>query len=47
VGCPQAKSLDWNGSLAAGPSAGLGFNANGPAATPSAFTLNGTACTVA
>jgi endoglucanase len=41
-----AKSLDWNGSLAAGASTGLGFNAGGSSVTPSAFTLNGTPCGV-
>jgi endoglucanase len=41
-----AKSLDWNGSLAAGASTGLGFNAAGSSATPSGFTLNNTPCEV-
>ncbi len=41
-----AESLDWNRSLAPGASAAVGFNADGSAAKPSAFTLNGTACTV-
>jgi endoglucanase len=39
-----AKNLDWNGTLAPGAGTSIGFNANGASATPSAFTVNGAAC---
>ncbi|MEV0408761.1 PHB depolymerase family esterase [Actinoallomurus sp. NPDC050550] len=44
-----ATNASYNGSLAAGASTSIGFQAthSGNTATPSAFTLNGTACTVA
>ncbi len=42
-----ATNLDWNGSLAAGASTGMGFNANGASAKPSAVALDGTACAIA
>ncbi|WP_433175650.1 extracellular catalytic domain type 1 short-chain-length polyhydroxyalkanoate depolymerase [Actinoallomurus sp. CA-150999] len=44
-----ATNTSYNGSLAAGASTSIGFQAShtGNTATPSAFTLNGTACTVA
>ncbi|MEU4331280.1 glycoside hydrolase family 48 protein [Nonomuraea dietziae] len=42
-----ADSLSWNGNLGTGQSTTIGFNATytGPNAKPSAFTVNGTACT--
>jgi endoglucanase len=40
----SAASLDWNRSLAAGASTGVGFNASGARAAPPAFSVNGTAC---
>ena len=42
-----AKSLDYNGSLGTGASTGIGFNGTWTTANPSptAFTLNGVACT--
>ncbi len=41
------KNLNWNGALATGASVGLGanFTYSGTNANPSAFSLNGTACT--
>ncbi|GAB3962945.1 hypothetical protein GCM10029978_019500 [Actinoallomurus acanthiterrae] len=44
-----AANTSYNGSLAAGASTSIGFQAShtGNTATPSAFTLNGTACAVA
>ncbi|MEV0269139.1 glycoside hydrolase family 9 protein [Hamadaea sp. NPDC050747] len=43
-----AKSLDYNGSIAPGASVSLGFNGSytGSNPEPTAFTLNGTPCTV-
>ncbi len=43
-----ATNMSYNGSLAPGASTGIGFQATqtGNAAAPTAFTLNGTACTV-
>lgn len=43
----DVASLSWNGSLATGASTGLGanFNLSGTIDTPTAFTLNGVACT--
>jgi hypothetical protein len=38
-------NASYNGSLAAGATTSLGFNASGAAATPAAFDLNGVACT--
>ena len=40
-----ARSLDWNANLATGASASIGFNGTGGTAAPTAFTVNGTACT--
>ncbi|MEU6411982.1 cellulose-binding domain-containing protein [Microbispora sp. NPDC046933] len=42
-----ARNLDWNAALARGSSVSLGFNGtwSGTNPKPSAFTLNGTACT--
>lgn len=41
-----AKSVSWNGGLGTGQSASFGFIGSGPSApSPSAFTLNGVACT--
>ncbi|MEV4064775.1 glycoside hydrolase family 6 protein [Nonomuraea dietziae] len=42
-----AAALDWNKALASGQSVSIGFNADhtGANAKPTAFTLNGTACT--
>jgi predicted MFS family arabinose efflux permease len=39
----------WNGAIAAGASVNFGFNAShtGTNPRPTAFTLNGTACTIA
>ncbi|SEG43496.1 esterase, PHB depolymerase family [Nonomuraea solani] len=44
-----AKNASYNGTIAPGASASFGFQAthNGNTAEPAAFTLNGTACTVA
>ena len=44
-----AKNAAWNGSIPAGGSVDIGFNAshNGTNTAPTAFTLNGAACTVA
>ena len=45
-----ARNVSYNGTIAPGSSAsGIGFQAthNGNTARPSAFTLNGTACSVA
>ncbi|MCO6006059.1 PHB depolymerase family esterase [Actinoallomurus purpureus] len=44
-----ATNVSYNGSLAAGASTSVGFQAThtGNTATPTAFTLNGTACAVA
>jgi cellulase/cellobiase CelA1 len=44
-----ATNVSYNGSLAAGASTSVGFQAThtGNTATPTAFMLNGTACTVA
>ncbi|MBB2913301.1 cellulose 1,4-beta-cellobiosidase [Streptosporangium becharense] len=41
-----AKNLDWNGALATGASAGLGFNGSwtGSNPKPTDFTVNGVAC---
>jgi Glycosyl hydrolase family 48/Cellulose binding domain/Bacterial Ig domain len=41
-----AASLSWNGALATGASTGIGanFNLSGAIDTPTAFTLNGVAC---
>jgi endoglucanase len=43
-----ATGLSWNGTLAPGASTGIGFNGNWTTANPepTAFTLNGAACTV-
>jgi hypothetical protein len=43
-----ATNLSWNGSLAPGASTGIGFNGTftGSNPRPTAFTLNGNACTV-
>jgi hypothetical protein len=42
-----ARNLSWNGAIAAGSSAAFGFQGtySGTNATPSGFSLNGTACT--
>jgi hypothetical protein len=42
----SVASLSWNGSLASGASTGIGanFNLSGTIDTPTAFTLNGVAC---
>jgi poly(hydroxyalkanoate) depolymerase family esterase len=44
-----ARNVSYNGSLAAGASTNIGFQAThtGNTAKPSSFTLNGTACTIA
>ncbi|MGV9773516.1 glycoside hydrolase family 48 protein [Streptosporangium sp. NPDC003464] len=41
-----AKNLDWNGNLATGASANIGFNGSwsGSNPKPTAFTINGTTC---
>jgi len=46
-GAVTARNLAWNGSIPAGGSTSFGFQASysGSFATPSAFTLNGAACT--
>ncbi|WP_390619810.1 cellulose binding domain-containing protein [Cellulomonas timonensis] len=43
-----AQNAAWNGALAAGASTDIGFNAThtGTNTNPTAFTLNGVACTV-
>jgi rhamnogalacturonan endolyase len=41
----QVKDAGYNAALATGGTASFGFNANGTAATPASFSLNGTACT--
>ena len=43
------KNAAWNGSIPAGGSQQFGFNGShsGTNTAPSAFSLNGTACTVA
>ena len=40
-----ATNAGWNGNVASGGSASFGFQGNGTASVPSAFGLNGTACT--
>jgi hypothetical protein len=44
-----ARNVSYNGSLAAGASTNIGFQAThtGNTAKPSSFALNGTACTIA
>jgi glycosyl hydrolase family 12/cellulose binding protein with CBM2 domain len=46
AGAITARNVSWNGTIAPGGTANFGFQANygGGFATPSAFTLNGTAC---
>ncbi|MBU2662449.1 cellulose binding domain-containing protein [Actinoplanes bogorensis] len=48
-GAVTARNISWNGAIAPGGSASFGFQAThtGNAAAPSAFTLNGAACTKA
>ncbi len=43
-GTVTAAAPTWTPSLGAGASVTIGFTANGPTSTPSAVTLNGTAC---
>jgi hypothetical protein len=39
------KNANYNGTIAAGGNVtGIGFTANGSAATPSSFSVNGTKC---
>jgi endo-1,4-beta-xylanase len=46
-GAVTATNLSWNGTIAPGASVGIGFNGtfSGANTPPTAFTLNGTACT--
>ena len=39
------RNASWNGALATGGTASVGFNGAGAGAAPAAFTLNGVACT--
>ncbi|MFI5892362.1 cellulose binding domain-containing protein [Actinoplanes sp. NPDC051513] len=41
----QVKDAGYNAALATNATTSFGFNGNGTAAVPAAFTLNGTACT--
>jgi cellulase/cellobiase CelA1 len=48
-GALTARNIAWNGSIPAGGNASFGFQGtfSGSFATPSAFSLNGSACTKA